>query len=203
MHQNTKGKNCRTRAPIIILVCEGRNKTEKLYFEHFRQRDSKYRLIIKPCESTDISNMAKMADYYYQTNGLDCELGDHVFCLVDLDLSKDKQAEYQLAKNTNKNIEFILSNPCFEIWLLYYFTEHPRIENSSQKVKEQLKKYVPNYSESMDIVAVMNLYDKHPIAINRSEKKNAMLGDGRQIVERNPYTEVQNVLDILYQTDTK
>ena len=44
------------------------------------------------------------------------------------------------AKKKNTNIQFVLSNPCFEIWLLYYFTEYPAVVSSSQKVKDELRR---------------------------------------------------------------
>ena len=101
-------------------------------------------------------------------------------------------------KNTRKKckVEFILSNPCFEAWLLFYFIPHPKVEQSSQKVKEQLKKYVPQYSESFDIVKECNLEEKYAVAINRADLKN-MTYSSDNILDKNPYTEIPELLDIL------
>ena len=131
---------------------------------------------------------------------LDSSLGDRVFCLVDLDLSKvqyEKILEEKDKSNRKCKVEFILSNPCFEIWLLYYFTDYPKVENSSQKVKEQLKKIVPRYTENFDIVSECNLFDMHAVAINRAEKKNSIFDDSEESIEKNPYTEVQDLVVLL------
>lgn len=103
--------------------------------------------------------MAKKAADIFIENQLDPELGDKVYCLVDLDLEQCKYEKYAKAKKQYKNIEIIPSNPCFEIWLLYYFTEAPKVVHSSQRVKEEMVKKLPGYTESMDVVDVANLYN--------------------------------------------
>ena len=75
----------RKRKPVILLVCEGRNKTERLYFEHFKERNSPYSLVIRDSEATDCMNMAKKADRLFSEFQMDKTLGDHAFCLIDIE----------------------------------------------------------------------------------------------------------------------
>ena len=138
MAQRAKYK--RDRKPLIFIVCEGRNKTERTYFGHFNTRKAPFNLHIENSEATDIASMAKKAADIFIENQLDPELGDKVYCLVDLDLEQCKYEKYAKAKKKYKNIEIIPSNPCFEIWLLYYFTEAPKVVHSSQRVKEEMVK---------------------------------------------------------------
>ena len=200
MVRQTKAKFTKTRNPVIVLVCEGRNKTESKFFNHFKTRENPYNLKIIPSEATDLKNMAKKARQIIDDMQLDNELGDRVFCLVDLDLSS---SQYQKVEDEQKKtkkkcqVEFVLSNPCFEVWLLYYFTKHPKPESSSQKVKEQLRKYVPQYTESFDIVKECDLQDKYAVAINNSELKNQMYEKDKPVLEKNPYTEISDLLEIL------
>ncbi len=199
MAKNTKVKFTKTRNPIIVLICEGRNKTESKFFNHFKTRENPYNLKIIPSEATDPKNMAKKARQAIDEMQLDNKLGDRVFCLVDLDLSSSQlQKVEDEQKKTKKKcqVEFILSNPCFEVWLLFYFVPHPKVEQSSQKVKEQLKKYVPQYSESFDIVKECKLEEKYAVAINRADLKN-MTYSSDNILDKNPYTEIPELLDIL------
>lgn len=199
MARNTKVKFTKTRNPIIVLICEGRNKTESKFFNHFKTRENPYNLKIIPSEATDPKNMAKKARQAIDEMQLDNKLGDRVFCLVDLDLSSSQlQKVEDEQKKTKKKcqVEFILSNPCFEVWLLFYFVPHPKVEQSSQKVKEQLKKYVPQYSESFDIVKECKLEEKYAVAINRADLKN-MTYSSDNILDKNPYTEIPELLDIL------
>lgn len=189
----------RQRSPILLLVCEGRNKTERKYFSHYKVRELPYRLEIRDSEATDVMGMARRAANLYKEYQMDPEIGDLAFCLIDLDLRRDKYDAYLKAKQKYPQVRFIVSNPCFEIWLLYYFTEHPKAESSSQAVKEQMKKYVLGYNEAMDIYDQCDLEDKYAVAINRSEKKNAFYEEDKILVERNPYTEVQDLILILKQ----
>lgn len=184
----------RQRSPILLLVCEGRNKTERKYFSHYKVRELPYRLEIKDSEATDVMGMARRAANLYKEYQMDPVIGDLAFCLIDLDLRRDKYEAYLKAQKKYPQVRFIVSNPCFEIWLLYYFTENPKTDPSSQAVKEQLKKYVPGYNEAMDVYTQCDLEDKYAVAINRSEKKNAFYEEDKIIVERNPYTEVQDLI---------
>ncbi len=184
----------RQRNPIILLVCEGRNKTERKYFSHFQIRESHYRLMIKDSEATDVMGMARRAANLYKENQMDIELGDQAFCLIDLDLRSDKYEAYLKARKKYSDIKFIVSNPCFEIWLLYHFTENPKAELSSQAVKEQMKKYVSGYNEAMDVYSQYNLGDKLALAITRAEKKNNPYELNKILVDCNPYTEVQDII---------
>ena len=186
----------RRRKPIILLVCEGRNKTERLYFEHFKERNSPYSLVIKDSEATDCMNMAKKADRLFSEFQMDKTLGDHAFCLIDIDLMPEKENTLSKAKAKYKNVEFIVSNPCFEIWLMYYFTPNPPVRQSSQAVKDGMCNFVPGYDEAMDVVEKCSLKDKYAVAINNSEKKN-MAYEGKALVDRNPYTEVQDLVLLL------
>ena len=201
MHHSTdKEEFAKKRKPVIILVCEGRNKTERNYFKHFIDRDAPYVLKVKPSEATDIKSMAELAGRLFRENQIDRENYEHVYCLIDLDLDEDRFEKYLLAKKEYSEVEFILSNPCFEIWLLYYFTQHPKVELSSQNVKKQLRKYIPGYTENMDVVSVKKLEEKYAIAIDRSEKKNYLYQNLKEI-EKNPYTEVQDIIVALTQIE--
>lgn len=194
MARKGKEEYKRKRKPLIYIVCEGRNQTERKYFNHFKDRYAPYNLFVENGGSTDILNMAKKANAIFADKQLDAALGDKVYCLVDLDLDKDKYDKYVKAKNRYKNIELIPSNPCFEIWLMYYFTKNPRVIGSSQKVKDAMAKYIPGYTESMDVVAVANLLDKHLIAINNAEAKNSNFDEDMNEIDKNPYTEVATVV---------
>ena len=114
-------------------------------------------------------------------------------------LQEMSQEVYQYTKEKSKKckIEFILSNPCFEVWLLYYFCKYPKAEISSQRVKEQLKKYVPQYTESFDIIKECNLQDQHTVALNNSELRNQMYDKNQSELDKNPYTEISDLLSIL------
>ena len=152
----------------------------------------------KPCESTDILNMAKKAASIFVENDLDLDLGDRVFCLVDLDLEQTKYDKFITAKKKYKKIDIIPSNPCFEVWLQYYFTKFPKGVGSSQKAKDEMSKYLPGYTESMDVVAEAHLgMNDHVKAIQNSEMRNSYYSSEQSLIEKNPYTDVATVVEVL------
>ena len=120
MARQTKEEFRRKRKPSIFIVCEGRNKTEKTYFNHFNERNASFNLRVFDSESTDITSMAKKATSLFINYQLDLDIGDKVYCLVDLDLEPSKHEKFLKAKETYKKIEIIPSNPCFEIWYLLH-----------------------------------------------------------------------------------
>lgn len=191
----------RKRNPVILLVCEGKNKTERQYFYHFNTRESHFQLKIKDSEATDVMGMARKAATLYKNNEMDVKNGDQAFCLIDLDLNHDKYEKYIEASKKYPKIKFIASNPCFEIWLLYHFTETPKVELSSKAVKEQLKKYIPEYNEAMDVYLKCNLEHKYEMAICRSQKRNSLYETDISLENRNPYTEIQDLVIALKQTN--
>ena len=195
MSGRTKEEYKRKRKPSVFIVCEGRNKTEKTYFNHFNERNAPFTLHIKDCESTDIVSMAKKATSIFIDNQLDLDIGDKVYCLVDLDLEQNKYNKYLRARDTYKKIIIIPSNPCFETWLQYYFTKNPKVVSSSQKAKEEMARLLSGYTESTDVVKEKNLgINEHIQAINNSEVKNSHYSEGLKLIDKNPYTEIATVV---------
>ncbi len=166
MANRAKDNYTRTRKPVIYLVCEGRNKTERIYFNHFIIRESNYTLRIVNSEATDIMSLGRKGRDIWLKNQLDKRLGDRVFCLFDIDLDKNKIIKLEEAQKRFKNVEFIASNPCFEAWLLFYFTEHPNRASSSKEEK---------------------------VVIDRARKCSELQKD-ISLVDKNPYTEVPKIV---------
>lgn len=200
MAKKTKDIYKKQRKPYVFIVCEGRNKTEITYFDHFKERSAPFNLHCIKCESTDILSMAKKANSLFLDKSLDLDLnlGDRVFCLVDLDLEQTKYDKFITAKKKYKKIDIISSNPCFEVWLQYYFTKFPKGVGSSQKAKDEMAKILPGYTESMDVIAEAHLgMNDHIKAIQNSEMRNSYYSDEQSLIEKNPYTEVATVVEVL------
>ena len=81
MTQRAKYKS--DRKPLIFIVCEGRNKTERTYFGHFNTRKAPFNLHIVNSEATDIASMAKKAADIFIDNQLALELGDTIIDTIE------------------------------------------------------------------------------------------------------------------------
>lgn len=150
--RNTKN---RRRNSVLLLATEGKNKTETLYLNNFRSGGMKIKYA--PGNCTDPENMVKSLIAEYMELELDAEIGDIAFCLVDADISLEKDAQIAAADRLAENInaQVIVSNPCFEIWFLCHFAYSTKQYSSNEEVIRKLKEYIPDYTKNSN-----NIYEK-------------------------------------------
>ena len=77
----TRNSYQRKRKSVVLLVAEGKNKTETQYFKSIPSPDHVIRFA--PGNYTDPVNMVYALRKEYEELELDAELGDAAFCLVD------------------------------------------------------------------------------------------------------------------------
>jgi hypothetical protein len=66
---------------------------------------------------------------------------DQVWCVVDVDDFQDVNQACDEARKSD--IGLIISNPCFELWLLLHHTDHRAHAATNAALKPLLLKYVP------------------------------------------------------------
>lgn len=152
----------RERRPIMIVVGERNYKTEEAYLKHFRNNRN-YSYTLRLCKTgnyTDPNNIYKvLKTRFKEVIGDEAEDKDCAVALVDLDCNSEKAEQlHDLMKKEKRPDRFgiIVSNPCFEVWLIDHFTPYCPVCGSSQQVKDILKhKYlkdkVKDYQEGTDI----------------------------------------------------
>ena len=159
-----------------------------------------------PGNYTDPINMVHVLRKEFKELGLDMELGDVAYCLVDSDVDprKDKQLEKADAAS-EEEVKIIVSRPCFEIWYFCHFLVSTKQYTSSNEVLNVLQQYIPEYSKSMK-----NLWerisDKTETAIF-----NAMILEDKCLeqslkphtVAFMPSTEVYKILKLLFPQDNR
>ena len=125
-----KGKPAkpRNRKRLVLFAAEGRNRTESLYMRDLARDCASVTLHRSRDASTDpvgmVSGLVEAMGYY----GFSAEHGDLAFCLVDFDLSHDKERQVRDALRIAEahGIRLIISNPCFELWYICHFTANPQ-----------------------------------------------------------------------------
>lgn len=187
----------RNRKNIILIAFEGKNKTEFNYFKHFNNRDNKYNIVPLKSPETNPKGIADYALKYAKNNDIKNEYGDKIFCVIDLDLSQKQLNEYQelLSAKKYKEISCFVSNPCFEVWFLFHFLQHPQKQNSSENVKKYMREFVENYEENVDVYEIKKLKEKQDFAIKNAKDKAEYLKD-IQMIDKNPYSEIYKILMI-------
>jgi len=198
--RNELGRKSPTRIPrrSILIVCEG-EKTEPDYFKGLRK---KYRLSTLEVEiageecGSDPNSVVR-----YACNRKNDEPDpdfDEVWCIIDVE-SYDNPRDLTGPLNTasENNIKVALSNPCFEVWLLYHFERVGRAFDDCRDVISRLKTHIPNYTKGGDYFKD-HFSDKVDDAIDHAESiMNTQWQLATNRLQNNPSTEVYRLVQLI------
>lgn len=172
---------------VILIVCEG-EKTEKNYFETLKKQLNltNANIIIDPDSNPSPSSVVKYAKQKLEQNPNEY---DEIYCVFDRDRHKDFNKALNMVKNTI--IQTIVSDPCFEYWILLHFTNTSKIFGGSggspckevQEAKE-FKANVRNYAKDYDFKEIITQHLE--TAIKNAKEINSQNEAQRQ----SPYTQV-------------
>ena len=81
---------------------------------------------------------------------LDLKSGDLVYAVFDTDVGKEKQIEKTRKIAKNEKVGLILSNPCFELWLLMHFTFSTKSYSNNKAVCDELMRKWPKYKKNIN-----------------------------------------------------
>lgn len=174
------------RKKIIVFAYEGKNnKTESQYFSHFSPYNDGFIIKSFPCGVTDPANMVRTAKekrkrYDYHTNE------DLTYIFVDGDCNQNKlDSINELRSALPKDIKIIVSNPCFELWILNHFESICKEFLSNNEFFKELDKHIKKYDKTKDYFSSFS--DRLENAIANSK---AQLKDGHTT-----FTEVLNLFE--------
>lgn len=153
--QKQRGRNERSTKRFILIGTEGKNKTEIGYFNQFNRIQKNFRVRFSSGNSTD--SMGIVEDIKRSKDGLDFRADDLAFAVFDADLwgTRGKQIQQAINYAEKQEIKVILSNPCFEVWFVLHFEDGRAPYDSSDKVIDKLKQYVPDYEKSRDMFEIL------------------------------------------------
>ena len=190
----------RKRKPIVFITAEGKNKTEMLYFKSFGH-DVDRNIRFAPGNYTDPVNMVVGLRNYMAENDFSPDLGDKAFCLIDTDVSVEKDSQIVKAIDLAEkcDIQVIVSSPCFEYWFLCHFHLIGKKYSSNSELLSDLKRYIPGYKKNTP-----NMYEvlkgRTPAAIQNAqvmEKCHLDNGEKLHTVSFSPSSEVYHIAEEL------
>ncbi|WP_336524407.1 RloB family protein [Helicobacter japonicus] len=187
--QKSHKRNTKNLLPkqVILIVCEG-EKTEKNYFETLKKQLNltNANIIIDPDSNPSPSNVVKYAKQKLEQNPNEY---DEIYCVFDRDRHRDFNEALNMVKDTI--IQTIVSDPCFEFWILLHFTNTSKIFGESggspcKKVQEEkaFRENVKNYAKDYDFKEIITQHLE--TAINNAKEINSQNEAQRQT----PYTQV-------------
>ncbi len=202
--QRQRDKGNRKTKFVILFGVEGKNQTERLYFNNYQKRENPFNIHFTKGRYTDPVNIVNNTINYMKSNDISIEYGDKIYCVFDGDYNengKDKQTEideaYKLAKENG--IEIIMSTPSFELWLLLHFEYTTHAFVSNDEVIKYLKKHISDYDKNKDIYT--NLKNLTDDAINNAKKLKLHFGikekDNISNNKYNPTTDVYKVVEYI------
>lgn len=192
-----RGREQRKRKPVVLLVAEGHNKTEKLYLEHFSYSGSKYTVKVLSRGETSPKGML---DEIKRERDIEEVLSENdiVGIILDLDCSDEKARILQdlMKKEEYRGLTVIASNPCFEVWFVAHFHNLQGTYTSSNQVLDDLRKNINNYGKGKDFYS--KLKENTQTAIERCKIKTKQCGDQCwPSADCNPRTDVAPLVELL------
>ena len=162
----TRKRNIRKLKKSILLICE--RETEHRYFKDFKKYENfKFQIIPELAKYSSYQSIFKKAKN-------NANLYKYVFCILDLDqiikqgtVKKYEKAKKELKKE--KNIIFIESIPCFEIWFLYHFEDYCKLTKKCKLVNQRLESnYIPNYKKGNSVYNILK--ENYEVAVKRAKR---------------------------------
>lgn len=196
--QRKRNTEKRKRNPFVIIGCEGKNKTEKLYFNNFNSRQC----IIKFSKgnSTDPKGIVEDVIRFIKNNQIDLEENDKVYAVFDTDVGQNKQQQIEEAKKLAEanGVEIITSTPSFEIWFLLHFGYTTKAFVSNKALQDELEKQILDYSKNNN--TYITVKDLTGQAIENAKKLEQYQLNKGQVLDSedcNPYTGVYKITEEL------
>lgn len=206
-----RGIRRRKVKPVILIITEG-SQTEPKYFNHFRTRNNNIDVRVVGSRSsageTDYSSLLRKAVEYKKMNDLSAKDNDSVWIVADADInynnlnpiqSKNSQLENVRKTAINKDINIIISNPCFELWYLLHFRYTTRHLNTYKDVYDMLEQHITAYNKNKDIYDLVKEKMCHAIE-NAKKLEEYQEGLGNNILfglNVNPFTDVYRLVQVL------
>lgn len=185
----------RERKEIILIATEGKNKTERNYFREFNRSIKGCAIVFSDGNNTDPVNIVHDALNSADKRDIEPQNGDSIYAVFDTDFKKESQISEARKLAERNGVEIILSNPCFEVWLLLHFRYSTRGYQSNNEVIKELNDVRPEYRKN--IASFKQLQDRCEDAIENTGKLKKFHNEtkGTDIVERcNPSTDVDKLV---------
>ena len=172
----------------LLVVTEG--KTEKEYLEGLMQSLRPDGMQVTPIDVVDgrgePSKVLKTAKARCHSHTDDY---DEVWLLLDVD--QHAKLTPVLRETRQENFSAAVSNPCFEVWLLWHFEDWTR-EGSSSEVQHAARRHGLGKS-----IPPAFPYSKHPDARRRASRTSVGVNE----IGRNPSTALPSLLEVILRND--
>lgn len=171
--QSRGGRRCELRPGHVLIVTGGRC-TEPAYFNGLARV---HRARVKVRQKTDSpEKLVRYAKSIFTEDEY-----DSMWCVVDVD---EFDIEAARAEADRQGVGLVVSDPCFELWLVLHFADHRGHIDSGKAACKLLAKHLPGYDKKLDYAA---FDDRVEVAIKRA----------KELPAGNPSTDVWRLVEVL------
>lgn len=157
----------------MLFVISGGSRREDDYFHILKSEYATHRLVyafmsiknqgLKPTEMWHMARRYKKNKWFVTETGVRyrIEAGDRLFLLQDVD-EFEEEIRGIWEHTQLRNVQWVISNPCFEMWLYYHYkdTPHPMLDamekmdvkGRSKWLKTELNKIIPGGVQTTKIL---------------------------------------------------
>lgn len=132
-------------AKLIVIATEG-EKTEKIYFDGFRNSRIKIRTI--PSEEGRSAPSYVLENVQKFKNEYDLDADDELWLAGDVDRWPERNLSEIARSCASKRFRLAVSNPCFEIWLALHCPDDLEGDLSPDSLRKHLVSYLGAFSKS-------------------------------------------------------
>lgn len=126
----------------VLVVCGGR-RTEPDYFNGLKRRERNPAVCVKVLSNG--VDPERLVRYATEMRARETDDFDEVWCVTDVD-QYDLEPAVRLAKT--EGIFLAVSNPCFELWLIYHHADQRQPITDGNEAIKALRRYVPHYDKN-------------------------------------------------------
>ncbi|MFI6057490.1 RloB family protein [Streptomyces sp. NPDC051286] len=127
----------------LLVVC-GAKATEIDYLrglvQHVENPAVTVKIITKPCSPSQLISHAEGQRARARDDF------DEVWCVFDVDEYQD--VSRAVAQARDAAIEVVVSNPCFELWLILHFSDHQAYTRTYRELLPHLTRHVTGYDKA-------------------------------------------------------
>ena len=157
-----EGIRRQSRSYSMIWIYPEGSKREVDYFEYFKNISSRIKVVInndanREQQDTRSANKWLLDRYAEIRNDIDKAIGDSAWFVIDVDRKSKKDIhDLDVIVKDDKIAEVIISNPCFEVWLLYHCQDENIPKSSCQALKNTLQEITNGKNHPLDLLPRIN-----------------------------------------------
>ena len=167
-------RDTRDANPRFFICCED-GKSAPRYFEalrkYYKYSQQSFKVDKKSNRTDPCSVVGRAVDYKKElekNEDLCTRDGDRVWAVIDVDQHKGINNACQKARSNG--IQMLISNPCFEYWILLHFEDTaPGVHDCDELIRKHLKRHMKNYDKGSTDYS--DFVDRAEEAARRAERQ--------------------------------